>query len=72
MHFMSYDPAAETPSRFRKMLKAFMADERGSTAIEYGLIASIIVLAIIGSLTAISDILQSDLYEPVRVGLSGG
>lgn len=37
------------------MLKRFFNDERGSTAIEYGLIASLIVVAVIGGITAVGD-----------------
>lgn len=37
------------------MLKRFWADESGSTAIEYGLIAALIAVAIIGSLSAVGN-----------------
>lgn len=37
------------------MLKRFLKDETGSTAIEYGLIATFIAVAIIGSLSAIGN-----------------
>jgi pilus assembly protein Flp/PilA len=37
------------------MLRAFLRDERGATAIEYGLIASVIFLAIITSVTLYGD-----------------
>ncbi|MBK7757723.1 MAG: Flp family type IVb pilin [Deltaproteobacteria bacterium] len=35
------------------MIKSFISDESGATAIEYGLIASLIAVAIIGALTAL-------------------
>ena len=38
-----------------KTLKAFLADESGATAIEYGLIAALIGMGIIGGLTAFGD-----------------
>ncbi len=37
------------------MLKRFLRCESGSTAIEYGLIASLIVVVIIGGITAVGD-----------------
>ena len=36
----------------RLALKRFLADERGATAIEYGLIIALIFLVILGSFTA--------------------
>ena len=36
--------------RFTAFLKKIAADRKGATAIEYGLIASLIVIAIIGAL----------------------
>ena len=35
------------------ILKSFVRDESGATAIEYGLIAALIAVAIIGSLQAV-------------------
>ena len=37
----------------RRMLCRLLADRRGATAVEYGVIASLIVLAIVGSLSAL-------------------
>jgi pilus assembly protein Flp/PilA len=39
--------------------KRFIADESGATAIEYGLIAALIAVAIIAALTALSGNLQN-------------
>jgi len=36
------------------MLATFLADESGATAIEYGLIATLVAVAIIGGLNALS------------------
>ncbi len=36
--------------RFTAFIKKIAADRKGATAIEYGLIASLVVIAIIGSL----------------------
>lgn len=40
------------------LLKKFKNDESGATAIEYGLIAALISVAIIGGATALGDGLQ--------------
>jgi pilus assembly protein Flp/PilA len=36
-----------------KTLKTFMKDENGATAIEYGLIAALVAVAIVGALTTL-------------------
>ena len=41
------------------MFLRFLADESGATAIEYGLIASLIALAIIGGVGGLADSLES-------------
>ncbi|MCA0278657.1 MAG: Flp family type IVb pilin [Proteobacteria bacterium] len=41
------------------MIWRFLKDERGATAIEYGLIASLIGLAIVGSFSQLADQLQA-------------
>ena len=40
-------------SAIRKMLRMLGADQRGATAIEYGLIAALIVIAMMGGLQAL-------------------
>lgn len=39
----------------RRLLKDFLADECGATAIEYGMIAALIVVGILTSVTSFSD-----------------
>ena len=41
----------------------FFSDERGATAIEYALIASLIAVAIVGALTALGTGLSSEFSE---------
>jgi pilus assembly protein Flp/PilA len=41
------------------MLRRFLTNERGATAIEYGLIASLIALAIVGGVGAFATSLQT-------------
>jgi pilus assembly protein Flp/PilA len=46
-----------------KSLKKFVVNESGATAIEYALIASLVAVAIIVSLTAMSSKLQNTFNE---------
>jgi len=43
---------SHSPKAFSAM-RAFISDERGATAIEYGLIAGLIALVIIGAMSAV-------------------
>ena len=54
---------------FAKML-AFVRDEDGATAIEYGLIAALVSVAAIGALTAMGNSL-STMFNTVSSALSG-
>ena len=51
-------------------ITAFMNDESGATAIEYGLIAALIAVAILGALSAIGTSLIS-LFEFINSTLQG-
>ncbi|MFC7397671.1 Flp family type IVb pilin [Chelatococcus sp. GCM10030263] len=51
------------------LLSRFVKDESGATAIEYGLIAALIAVVIIGVLTTIGTNLQN-VFGEVRDGLS--
>jgi pilus assembly protein Flp/PilA len=42
-----------------EVLKKFLQDEKGATAIEYGLIASLIAVAIIGGFSALADAIEA-------------
>jgi pilus assembly protein Flp/PilA len=44
---------------FLNNLHALVKDERGVTALEYGLIAGLIAVAIIGSVTALGQALEA-------------
>ena len=44
-----------------RLLKAFLADESGATAIEYGLIAALIAVVIITGLTTVGTTLNTKL-----------
>jgi len=48
-----------------RLLRRFLTDERGATAIEYGLIAALIAVGTIGAFTAFGDGL-SGLFNFVR------
>ena len=53
---------------FGKKMKRLARDERGATAIEYGLIAALMVLAIIGSVTSFAGA-NNDIYQKVEDNL---
>lgn len=46
-------PGKDGVDAIRKMLCGLLADRRGATAIEYGLIAALIVIAMMGGLSAL-------------------
>jgi len=50
---------------------SFTRDEDGATAIEYGLIASLIIIAIIGAMSTFSEN-TSGMYTTIATTLSGG
>ena len=52
----------------RNFIKNFAKDESGATAIEYGLIAALIAVAIIGTLTLIGPKLDG-AFKAVEEGL---
>ncbi|MGQ2990994.1 MAG: Flp family type IVb pilin [Brevundimonas sp.] len=58
----------------RAFLTRFQRDESGATAIEYGLIISLIFLAIVGSLTIFGNT-SSGLFnramDAIRTGMGG-
>ena len=45
-----------------KTIREFLADERGATAIEYGLLAALIAVAIIGTFTVLGNNL-TELFD---------
>ena len=53
-----------------KRFKQFCGDESGATAIEYGLIAALISVAIIGAVTSVGDSL-TNIFDEVTTELDG-
>lgn len=53
-----------------EMMKRFVRDEEGVTAIEYGLIAALIAVVIIASVDAVGDALIV-IFNKVAVALGG-
>ncbi len=51
-------------------IKQFLGDERAVTAIEYGMIAALIGIAIVGGARAIGVAIQNQFYGPLSTGLS--
>lgn len=56
-------------TKFSKSFQAFWADEHGATAIEYGLLASLIAVAIIVPVTAVGGALE-DVFNAVTDALT--
>jgi pilus assembly protein Flp/PilA len=56
-------------------IKTFARDESGATAIEYGLIAALIAVVIIGGVTALGeniDAVFDDVASEIQPGADGG
>ena len=53
----------------KSVCSQFMLDESGATAIEYGLIASGIALAIMGAVNALSDTVTNVLFKVVAAAV---
>ena len=51
----------------QKLVKSFVADESGATAIEYGLIAALIAVAIIGGATALGEKVSENFNDIAAV-----
>jgi pilus assembly protein Flp/PilA len=58
-------------STFRNNLRALMTDERGVTALEYGLIAGLIAVVIVGSVTALGTQLATT-FSAITTALGVG
>jgi len=52
-------------------MKSFARDNGGATAIEYGLIAGLIALVIITSVTAVGTTLSTTLYGTIATAMAG-
>lgn len=50
-------------TRMKALINKFLKDEDGATAIEYGLIAALIAVAIITAVTAVGDNLDTTFSE---------
>lgn len=57
-------------SKIASAVQAFVADENGVTAIEYGLIAALVGVAIVGAARALGVQLNTT-FESVRVAMGG-
>jgi pilus assembly protein Flp/PilA len=55
---------------FRREFAAFIAEETGATAIEYGLIVALIAIAIITAVTAVGTNLK-EKFSSVGTGIAG-
>jgi len=57
-------------ARTSRLIEQFVADENGATAIEYGLIVSLIFLAVVGAIRSVSDetVIMYDEIEGAMAG----
>ncbi|MXN65183.1 Flp family type IVb pilin [Stappia sp. GBMRC 2046] len=58
--------ARSEPVKETTVLAKILNDESGATAIEYGMVAGSITVAIVATLSTIGATLQGDWYEPIR------
>lgn len=54
----------------KSLVSRFVKDESGATAIEYGLIAALIALVIIGAVSTIGQTLLTK-FQAINTGISG-
>ena len=47
----------------KKLMKNFIADEKGATAIEYGLIAALVALVGVVAFTALGDTVEKAFFD---------
>ena len=57
-------------TKLMNTIKSFMQDDEGVTAIEYGLIAALIAVVIIGTVTTVGDELKG-VFTDISDALSG-
>lgn len=57
--------------RVSNAVKAFVCDESGATAIEYGLLVGMICVAIMGTLLAIGETISDDIFGVISAALKG-
>ncbi len=59
-----------TPASYKNIVRRFVRCERGATAIEYGLIAAGISVAIAAIVISLGPTVRDDLFAPVEDSLS--
>lgn len=57
--------------RVIRFLKAFGRDASGATAIEYGMIATFVTIAVIASIQAVGDNLVANFYDEMVAAFTG-
>ena len=59
------------PADTARGLRDFLADQRGATAIEYGLIAALIGVAIMSIVFTTGQNIKTTLYDRISTSLAG-
>ena len=52
-----------------KVMQRFVRDENGATAIEYGMIAGLVIVAIVGAIMAVGQGVANTLYANIQTAL---
>lgn len=52
-----------------RIMQRFVREEKGATAIEYGMIAGLVFLAIVGAVTAVGEGVANTLYNQIQMAL---
>jgi len=50
--------------------RSFVADETGATAVEYGLLAALLGLAIMGTISSTGQAIKTELYDQIAATLA--
>jgi Flp pilus assembly pilin Flp len=53
-----------------RAIARYFAEENGATSIEYGIIASLISIAIVGTVYSLGDAIKDNLYNKIGNALS--
>jgi len=53
------------PATFSSRFAGFLADERGASAVEYGLLIALISIAIMGTIFTIGTGIRTTLYDAI-------
>lgn len=56
---------SDSPPTFTNAWRCLVADEGGATAVEYGLMAALLGLAIMGTISSTGQAIKTELYDQI-------